>query len=572
MGDPADPQSPCSFKRSVELDEQEKYPEEFCRTLEDWGFYDYYIPAAQGGKFRCYEELLALSRVLSRRDLTVAIALGQVYLGAVPVWVAGTDVQKRRVAELVRGKRQMAFALSEKGHGSDILASDVRASANAAGGYLLAGEKWLINNGTRAGALTVFARTSADGGPRGFSLFLVEKDRLNESSYTHLPRVKTVGIRGADISGIRFDESELPPEALIGPLGAGLENALTGLMITRTLCAAFSLGAADTALRATLDFALSRRLYNDTVFTIPSARSEIVDAFIDLLTCDCVAIAAVRGLHAAAEQSSLCSAVVKYFVPTTIEDAIRSLSVVLGARGYLREEHRWGVFQKMARDNAVVSLFDGSTAVNLHAITLQLKHLTSRRAKAGPHDLEQISSRRSMIFSLDEPLAEFDPKRLAISGRGQDDVLRGLELSLPELYELKTDPEVDSGVLETIISLTEEMIEELVAHDRVVEELGQRPGYRSGKAPELFKLAKNYCVFHAAAACVQMWLYNRRLLGVFFGKGEWLALCLDRLRRRFHPNRSLERPSYVANVADEMVRLYREGRLFSVAPFRLAAP
>ena len=69
------------------------------------------------------------------------------------------------------------------------------------------------------------------------------------------------------------------------------------------------------------------------------------------------------------EQASLSSAMAKYLVPTLAEAGLGSLSVTLGARYYLREEHVHGIFQKMLRDNAVIGLFDGSTAINLASST-----------------------------------------------------------------------------------------------------------------------------------------------------------------------------------------------------------
>src|SRR5205823_2804593 len=148
------------------------------------------------------------------------------------------------------------------------------------------------------------------GGLSGFSLFLLDKAR--SSGFRHLDKIRTHGIRGADISGIEFDGA---PAELIGSLGSGAELVLKCLQITRTGCAAFSLGAADTALRLALDFATSRKLYGGTVFDIPHARAVLTNAFLDLLLCDCAALAASRAVQASPEQLPLWSAAVKYLVP-----------------------------------------------------------------------------------------------------------------------------------------------------------------------------------------------------------------------------------------------------------------
>src|ERR1700754_78416 len=87
------------------------------------------------------------------------------------------------------------------------------------GGYRLSGEKWLIGNAVRCDALTVMARTKDEAGPRRLSLFLVEKSALDPRSFEHLPRIKTLGVRGAHVSGIRFRESFLGEDSLIGAEG-----------------------------------------------------------------------------------------------------------------------------------------------------------------------------------------------------------------------------------------------------------------------------------------------------------------------------------------------------------------
>jgi alkylation response protein AidB-like acyl-CoA dehydrogenase len=565
LGDPSNTNNVFSFKSAVELDEREEYPEEACQLLEQWNFHHYYIPAAYGGKLTSYEEMLALMRVVARRDLTAAIGHGKTYLGSVCVWVGGHEEQKHALAALLKNRVQVALGLTEKAHGSDLLTNEMRVTP-VQDGYQLSGEKWLINNATRGRALTVFTQTDAKRGARGFSLFLVDKALLEPSSYVHLPKVKTHGIRGADISGIRFHECYIPHHALIGSLGSGLEIVLAGLQITRMMCASLSLGAADTALRTTLHFARARQLYGDTVVAIPYARSMLVDAFIDLLICDCAATAAARALHAATEQMSLWSAVIKHFVPTTIEKVMHNLSVVLGARYYLREGHWEGIFQKMVRDNALVSLFDGSTVVNVHAIALQLRQLATYRAKRASHVSKELLSCLEGIFSLEKPLPDLDLRNLTLSNRGRDDVVQGIETSLARLDILCKD--VNTALLKDITDLTTMMLEVLNLQENILKDIPTTKIYH--EPPELFSLAKQYCVLHAAAACLHMWLYNRKHLGNFFAQGEWLVLCLHKLMMTFQP--SLKPPSSADrdNIAQELQRLYDEDRLFSIVPFELA--
>ncbi len=170
------------------------------------------------------------------------------------------------------------------------------------------------------------------------------------------------------------------------------------MQITRILCTGLCLGAADTALRLAVDFALTRRRYGEAIFSIPHARATLCNAFLDLMICDCVAISAARALHACPGQASVWSAVAKYFVPVTVESAIRDLAVVLGGSSFLRTGHPWSMFQKMARDSSIVSVFEGSTVVQLYALGLQLEQLARRAPDRRTH-LNQPAGNNVLVES-----------------------------------------------------------------------------------------------------------------------------------------------------------------------------
>ena len=93
---------------------------------------------------------------------------------------------------------------------------------------------------------------------------------------------------------------------------------------------------------------------------------------------------------------------------------------------------------------------------------------------------------------------------------------------------------------------------------------------------ESFELAKQYCQLHAAMACILMWIHNRELaeMGDFFAKGEWLVVSLHRLLSHFRMTPLLssgELPAaYHENVAQELLRLHKADKMFSIVPFQLA--
>lgn len=566
LGDPHDERNAFSFAQAVALDEAEEYPERACALLDEWGLPDFYVPAACGGQLRSYEELISLLRVVARRDFTVGFAYSILsLLGSAATWVGGTDCQKKKVAQLLRERKQIILAYNEKAHGGDFMATGVKA-AKVDGGYRLSGEKWLIGNAVRCAALTVMARTRDEAGPRSLSLFLVEKSVLDPHSFEHLQRIKTLGVRGAHVSGIRFKESFLRDDALIGAEGTALEQTLKAFQLTRAVIPALALGAADTALRCVLDFARSRNLYGSRVIALPQVRRTLVEAFLDLLIGDCLTMACARAVHQTPEQMRLYSAVVKYYVPQSLEESIERLGVVLGARHYLREEHWHGMFQKLLRDNVVVR-YHFNAALNLTTIGVHLRDLAQHRAQAVSHT-DALRTRLAAIFDLNHSLSDFDPNALSLYTRGRDDFLNGLDLALEQLRQLAQ--RTPSALFLCLVAQVERVLEQRQAADDEQREVASRLGSEYSRSPELFEQAERYCVLEAAACCVHMWIHNRERLGEFFARGDWLVLSLERLLMRLGQHRDVLPAKHEERVVEEMERLFAEERLFSIVPLQLA--
>src|SRR5690606_1383579 len=112
-------------------------------------------------------------------------------------------------------------------------------------------------------------------------------------------------------------------------------------------------------------------------------RDHLVKAHLDLLIAECVAIPVTRALTVAPGRLSLWSSIVKYFVPVVGEEVVASIGTVLAARGYLREGVAHGVFQKLQRDHAIASIFEGTTHVNLANVAGQLPYLIEPPEETG---------------------------------------------------------------------------------------------------------------------------------------------------------------------------------------------
>ncbi|MEU2426283.1 AMP-binding protein [Streptomyces sp. NPDC007851] len=517
LGDPDDEAREFSYRRVAELDRTEAFPEAVCRELDALGLPRWFVPAEHGGELRGSEELSQLIRVLSRRDFTTALAHAKTYLGAVSVWVAGRKEQAEALAERINRGAVVSLALTEQAHGSDLLAGGLRAERTGRG-WRLTGEKWLINNATRADLVCVLARTAPDGGSRGFSLFLVDKARLAPGSWRPLPAVPTHGVRGADISGIAFDGAEIPADALVGKEGEGLETVLKGFQITRTLCSAMSLGMTDHALRVAVGFARTHRLYRRPLAELPHAARTLAECHADLLAMEAVSLVATRSVHTLTEEQSVVSAAVKYLVPTLGDEVIGALRGLLGARAMLVADFADGAFQKLERDHRIVGIFDGSTAVNLNSLINQFPVLC-RGWRRGLADPEGVTA----AARLDGPPPALDHGRLTLYARSGAGVVQSLPEAVRRVRE--TAPPAVADRARALLAVADEVHEEMAAY---------RHSARAVPAA-VFASARRYALVYAGAASLWLWLENTgtaRAGGPLWEGAAWLDAVLARLLRR----------------------------------------
>ncbi|MEO3978988.1 acyl-CoA dehydrogenase family protein [Streptomyces sp. CAU 1734] len=562
LGDPEDPGGVFSHARCLELDENEEFPAEICRALEAWGLQEYYVPVEHGGRLTDYETTMQVMRVIARRDLTVAIGHGKTYLGGVCVWVAGSPEQARELAADIRAGVPVSLALTERAHGSDLLAGDVRGEPDGSGGWRLTGEKWLINNATRGSLLSVLTRTGEDGGPRGFTVLLVDKRRMDaDGDYRCLEKIRTHGIRGADISGIAFDGAPVAAGAAVGGEGGGVETVLKALQLTRTMCASLSLGAADHALRIALDFTERRELYGRRLAELPQARHVLASAAADVLIGEALATVAARSVHTATDELSVTAAATKYLVPTGTEGVIAELTRLLGARAFLKDVHARGMFQKVDRDHRIVGLFDGNTLVNLNSLVNQFRSLAR-----GWQRLSGDTAGAAAAFDLAAPLPPLDPGRLSLVARRGSGIMATLPDSVAALRaEAARRPELKGALVpaERLLAVTGRVHESMAEYRAVVSDV----------PPGAFEVARRYSLCLAGAAVLGLWAHNHRAgsagrTGGLWRDGVWLWPVLDRLLVRLGET-SLGEPEAYPGLLEQLRAAGRNGELFSLLPLRL---
>ncbi|MGW1294223.1 acyl-CoA dehydrogenase family protein [Streptomyces sp. NPDC002533] len=514
FGDLDDPGNPLGAQQFLAADERHLLLPAAERLIDAFGLNAEFVPRELGGRLDRLDALARVLRVVFRRDAALGLGLGLVsYLAAVVVWTAGTPRQRQDTAALLLADGRMACAYPEPPQGNDFLRNRLTAVPDGAG-YLLSGRKEALNNAARAEALVLFSHT-----PDGLSAFLAPGPAHPDGEGIRLlPRRPTAGVRGCAVQGLAFDGHRLDAGWLLGAAGDAVRLAEQVFPLTRSAGLSMALGCADTALRTTTAFARSRRRRSPASLHSSRTRTALVNAFADLLVCDCLALVATRATHLLPRESGTLGAVAKYLLPTVLNETTDDLSIVLGSEAYA-PSGSYGIFHKTARDLPMLGLGSAGASASRALLVAQLLRLPSLGDLGGAGGGEGIAQLfRPFDAGLpphrvggDGPAADRDPLDPDLLDR---DSLLG---SLEESARHADGPLAEAAAV-------------LVAQLRALREgcavLAARPAGEP-VSPRAYALADRYALLVAGAACLGVW--RHRPAGGFLADPAWAETALTRV-------------------------------------------
>jgi butyryl-CoA dehydrogenase len=216
------------------------------------------IPQEYGGAGLDYSSAAIIWEQLSWASWTQAlVSLGHGVLAGTIIMNAASEEQKQKyLPPMCRGEIIIATAAVEPNAGSDATAVETSA--------VLDGEEWVINgtkNFISAGGIAdttlVLVQTDKSQGTRGLALIAVDKDTPGFSSVN----VEMVGDRAGDLANLGFSDCRVPKDNLVGQVGRGIQNSLTGIDTARLFIAASAVGMAQSCLDACVKYAKERHQF-----------------------------------------------------------------------------------------------------------------------------------------------------------------------------------------------------------------------------------------------------------------------------------------------------------------------
>ncbi len=434
-----------------QLEADEEYPAPVLDRLRELGLMRMFAPNPDtqcNARVTAFH-MSALNAVTSRRDTSLAVTISVNALGLLPAYVAATPEQLEKINAAVGSGIFSSLMLSEIGHGSNLLANHARAERGVLDGddefvpigddeecthYRINGEKDLINGANRHGLMFVFLRTRnfTDGtcnkvdapmqARADFTMFCIERG----PGMVPLPRWHTMPARGADISGLRFENMVVPKSTVLGREHGGMTLAQKTLALSRGGVASLASGCTSRARDLAVTYAGNRAVYGEPIRELDVIadhliRIEALDRAVGAIAVRTAALLNSHGVGAAHY-----TAVAKVVACVFAEEAVREGHRVLGARALLRDMP----YERLSRDVVLYGVFDGTSHVMLqelsHRLMLEARRAAEPPREDAPNTVEQI--RR--VYA-----AEPEPVYLALRKK-QNRLLMPLEDHLRELDQL----------------------------------------------------------------------------------------------------------------------------------------
>ena len=350
---------------AAEIDREERIPKEIIEKMAEIGFTALNVPEEYGGPgLDTVCKVLVVSE-LARQCASTAEVIAVHTLVNDIFLKHGTEAQKQKyLTAAVEGKIG-AFALTEAEAGSDAAAAKTKAVV-AGDDYVINGRKCFISNmgPTEGDYVVVIALTEPEKGVKGMSAIVVDR---GAPGFTVGKREEKMGIRGADISELIFEDCRVPRSNLVGKEGEGFQIAMMALDGGRIGMAAQALGICEAAIAASVKYMGER-----VQFGKPIGKNQGLQWYLaDMATRTEAAKALILEAAVAADNGqplSKLAAMCKYYASENAVWVTNKALQIHGGYGYMRDYP----IERMYRDARIVPIYEGTSEVQKMVIAREV--------------------------------------------------------------------------------------------------------------------------------------------------------------------------------------------------------
>src|SRR5690625_2306610 len=260
-----------------QFDASGEFPMETVRRMGELGLMGIEVPEEYGGSgLDTIGYALAMMEVCAADAAHGTIMSVNNSLFCHGILKHGTEEQKQLfVRAVASGEEIGAYALTEPDSGSDAGSMKSRARLSDDGShYIINARKSWITSGPVARYVVLFAITDPDAGSRGITAFVVDAEQAG----FHRGKVEPkMGIRASATCEIELTDYRCPVEKRLGEEGQGFKIAMGVLDGGRRGIASQSVGSAQAAYHASLEYVRERKAFGREIGSFQMIQAKLAD-------------------------------------------------------------------------------------------------------------------------------------------------------------------------------------------------------------------------------------------------------------------------------------------------------
>ncbi len=347
------------------LEASETFPLDLFRELGRLGYLGVGIPEDAGGSGGDMVMRCLLIEEIGRVNCGFAAALlGHVGLATIPLIRYGTAEQKARyLRPALAGEKLGCFGLSEPNSGSD--AASIRTTAVRDGdAYVINGSKIFITNGTIADYCMLAAYTDRSRRGAGISMFVVD---TTTPGYVVSRKLRKLGHHTSETAVLAFENMRVPVSALLGGTEGGFAQVTGTLEGGRITHAARSVGVAQAALEAAIQYAGEREQFGQKIGKFQAIKFKLARMAMEVETARTMVWRAAWLF----DREVACmkeAAMAKLFASEAAQHVTWEALQIHGGYGYITEFP----VERFFRDARLMTITEGTSEIQLILIAREL--------------------------------------------------------------------------------------------------------------------------------------------------------------------------------------------------------
>lgn len=339
-----------------EWDETQEFPVEVFHKMGKLGLMGVLVPEEYGGAGFGYLEYVTAIAELSAIDPSIGLSMAahnSLCTGHI-LQFANEEQKKKWLPKLATGEWIGAWGLTEPNTGSD--SGNMRTVAVQDGDYwVINGAKNFITHGKTGNIATVIVRTGEVGDSHGMTAFVIEK---GTQGFTAGRKEDKLGMRASETTELIFDNCRVHKDNILGKVGEGFIQAMKVLDGGRISIAALSLGIAQGAFNASVQYSKERHQFNKPIASFQGIAFKLADMATEIEAAKLLTYQAAdmknKGLNVNKE-----SAMAKYFASEVCVKVSNEAVQIFGGYGFTKDYP----VERFYRDSKLCTIGEGTSEI-----------------------------------------------------------------------------------------------------------------------------------------------------------------------------------------------------------------